>query len=323
MSPYFGASFFEFFALLFHRLGLLFTAQIAPASDEIQLAVLLLMSVTTALLGALLVLRKMTMLANALSHTILLGIVIAFLLMFAFSGQGELTLASLNINTLLIASFATALLTAFCIQWLSKTTRLFTDASIGLVFNVFFALGVLLITLFTRNTHLGVEAIMGSADALHINDLKLMAMICSVSVAVIILFFKEWHLTTFDAQFSYTLGFSPSVMGYALMVLTAGTSIAAFRIVGVFLVLGLLIFPTLIARLFCKRLKTLMISACAISCSVSLISVAISRHLLSMYSMPLSTAGLLIVCLCVTYCLAIGVKKALRKKGDSKMQELA
>jgi len=256
----------------------------------------------------------MTMLANALSHTILLGIICAFLVVVSFAPVKELSLATLDLKILLIAAFITALLTALCTEWLTKVMRLYSDASIGLVFSVFFALGITLVTLQTRNTHLGIEAIMGNVDGLHLHDLKLIFWICIADIAVIVAFFKVWHLTTFDAGLAKVLGFSPAMMGYMLMVLTSLTAIGAFRAVGAFLVLGLMIFPSLIARLFCQRLKSMILLAATIGAGTSLISVAVSRHCLSVFSLPLSTSGLLTVLLTLFYLGALVLKQLLQLK---------
>ena len=306
IHPYWNVNFFEFFVVLVQRIALFVAGQLplsALAPDEVQIGVLALTSIAAALVGSLLYLRKMIMLANALSHTILLGLVSAFLLCVAFSNRAELTLHDMNIKMLLIGALITALLTAFCTQWLTKVMNLYADASIGLVFTVFFALGVTLVTLLTKNTHLGVEAIMGNVDALHVHDLKLISLICLIDVMAILLFFKEWHLTTFDGGLAKALGFQPTVMGYGLMVLTALTSIGAFRAVGVFLVLGLMIFPPLIARQFTCRLKKLMLLAIGIGFVESVLAVAASRALLSTWDMPISTSGLLITFLGGSYLL--------------------
>ena len=322
MNPYWGVGFFQFFAVFFERL---FSGQMtALASDEIQMGVLCLTAISASLVGSLLYLRRMTMLANALSHTTLLGIVCAFLLALTFSPIKELTLANLDLKFLLIAALITALLTSFCTEWLVKVMRLYTDASIGLVFSLFFALGITLVTLLTRNVHLGVEAIMGNVDALHLHDLKLIFWITLINAVLFLVFYKEWHLTTFDASFAKVLGFSPGLMSYLLMVLTSLTAIGGFRAVGVFLSLGLMLFPSLIARLFCQRLKTLIPTACLIGCVASILSVALSRTALSLFNLPLSTSGILSVLLSLTYISCIALKSLpLTSKMPLKLSEKA
>ncbi|NGX47266.1 MAG: Manganese transport system membrane protein MntB, partial [Chlamydiae bacterium] len=144
MNPYHGADFFHFFAIFFTRLLTWKTL----ASDEIQFFVLSLIAIASSLIGTLLVLKRMTMLANSLSHTILLGIVIAYLLLFK-AGSGM----PMNFQVLFIAALVTGILTTLLTQVLHRVIKLQEDASIGIVFTSLFALGILLVTLYTRNAH--------------------------------------------------------------------------------------------------------------------------------------------------------------------------
>ncbi|MFI5334200.1 MAG: metal ABC transporter permease, partial [Chlamydiales bacterium] len=190
MNPYTNSSFFEFFGLLFTRIGRWMIGEPSTfASDEIQLLVLVAVAISSALVGSFLVLRKMTMLANSLSHTILLGIVIAYLI----AGQVVST-EGFPLHILLFAAVITGVLTTLLTQLLTHLMRVQEDASIGLVFNTLFALGILLVSLFTRNVHIGVEAIMGNVDALHFDDLKPIFSVCFLTAGVIGLFFKQFSL---------------------------------------------------------------------------------------------------------------------------------
>lgn len=295
VNPYSGKNFIEFIVLFLKRMMEFIFGNIAfsdLASDEVQVLVLSLVAVASALVGVFLVLKKMTMLANSLSHTILLGIVIAYLVMIPFIAESERHAYSLSIHVLLIASLVTAIITTLLTQLLTHFLKLQEDASTGLVFTTLFALGLVLVTIFTRNTHLGTEAIMGNVDALHVHDLKLILWIVLFDLVVIALFFKEFKMTAFDGSFACTQGSSSSLFNYLLMVLTSATVIGAFRAVGVLLVLAFLVGPVLTARLFVDRLKTLVFLAVAIGVGASIISVALARHLLSVYHLPLSTSGL-------------------------------
>jgi manganese/zinc/iron transport system permease protein len=309
MNPYFGKNFIEFLLIFFRRMGELCVGKIGLsdlASDEIQILVLSLMACASALVGVFLVLKKMTMLANSLSHTILLGIVIAYLLLLPFLPEGSAHAHTISLKVLFIASLATGIITTFLTQMLTTVFKLQEDASTGLVFTTLFALGIVLVTVFTRNTHLGTEAIMGNADALHIDDLKLIFWIVFIDLVAVVLLFKEFQMAAFDSAFSKAQGFSQSTFSYLLMGLTSATVIGAFRAVGVLLVLAFLVGPVLIARLFSFRLKNLILLAMGIGIGVSLISVAISRHLLSVYHVPLSTSGLATTVLGVIYFLSLG-----------------
>jgi manganese/zinc/iron transport system permease protein len=310
-NPYFSKNFGEFIILFFQRMYELITGKIGIAdlaSDEVQVLVLSFVACASALVGTFLVLKKMTMLANSLSHTILLGIVVAYLILLPFISEQEVHAHVLSIKALLIASLATGLITTVLTQMLTHLLKLQEDASTGLVFTTLFALGITFVTVFTRNTHLGTEAIMGNVDALHVHDLKLIFWIVLFDFAVIGVFFKEFKVTTFDASLADAQGFPSSLFNYLLMMLTSATVIGAFRAVGVLLVLAFLVGPVLSARLMTHRLKTLIFLAIGIGIAASLISVALSRHLLSVYHIPLSTAGLATTVLGAIYFVSLAVR---------------
>lgn len=308
MSPYFGKNFIEFVWLFFQRMWELCIGKIGIgdlATDELQIFVLSLVACSSSLVGTFLVLKKMTMLANSLSHTILLGIIVAYLIVMPFIPGREAHAHAISIEILLIASLVTGLITTFLTQMLTNVFKLQEDASTGLVFTTLFALGIVLVTVFTRNTHLGTEAIMGNVDALHFQDLKLIFWIALFNLATVILFFKEFKMITFDGAFANVQGFSRSSFNYLLMVLTSATVIGAFRAVGVLLVLAFLVGPVLIARLFTHRLKKLVLLSMGIGACGSLISVAIARHLLSVHHLSLSTSGLASTVLGAIYFLSL------------------
>ncbi len=320
MNPYGGQDFFEFFAVFFSRLYAFVTGNLSfyeLASDEIQMGVLSLVAASCSLIGSFLVLKKMTMLANSLSHTILLGIVVSLLLV-----RGSLEdLEAMSLTHLFVASILAALLTSVLTQWMTQVMRLQEDASIGLVFTTLFAFSVVLVTAFTRSTHLGVEAIMGHSDALHLHNLKLAGVVLLVDLVVMIVFFKEFVITTFDKGLTQSLGFSPTLMNHLLMVLTAGTVVAAFRAVGVLLVLALIVGPVLTARLLTHRLKTLIVASMGIGSLAAIMGVATSRHMLTVYNAPLSTAGL-VVCMIGLFYLLTLVSVSLRSKTRVAAQKL-
>lgn len=300
-NPYAETNFFGFFQLFFTRLFQGFPQEIF--SDEIQILVLTAIALASALVGTFLVLRKMTMLANALSHTVLLGIVSAYLILFTF-GMRENPHESLSLPILMVAAVATGLATTFLTEILTKVIRLQEDASIGLVFTTLFALGILLVTLFTKNVHVGTELIMGNVDALQKEDITLSLMILGVNLFVFTLFFKEFKVTTFDPHLAASLGFSPPFFNYLLMVLASGTAIGAFRAIGVLMVLAFFVVPPMIARLWTHSLSLLIVLAGGIGAFSSLVAVALSRHLLSVYGVSLSTGGLTVCLLLLIFCLS-------------------
>ncbi len=290
-NPYSGTTFAGFFMQLIVRIWEFISGDSSPlVSDEIQILVLSGVALSSACIGCFLVLRRMTMLANALSHTILLGIVLAYFV----TAQGLAGHDSIPIYTMLAASLAMGVLTTFLTEFLTKYARLQEDASIGIVFTSLFALGVILVTLLTRSAHIGTEVVMGNADALSAGDLKLVAAVLVMNAVLLMAFYKEYKITTFDAGLSRALGISPIFYSYLLMIQVSATSIGGFRAVGVLMVLAFMTGPALTARLLTHKLKTMIFLSGGLGVLASVIGVALSRHVLSVSGSALSTAGIVV-----------------------------
>lgn len=303
-SPYSGCDFFGFFPLFFSRLVSFVTGNLSweqMASDEIQCLVLVFLGLSLSVLGSFLVLKQMTMLANALSHTILLGIVGSFLLFHGWFSVEHLEGSFTSMKVLWIASLVSGILTVLLTQFCTHVLHLQEDASIGLVFTTLFALGILLVTMYTKNLHLGTEAVMGNIDALHIDDLKTALHLAGTTILVVAVFFRGFFVGAFDAGFAKSLGWPNHFLNYLLMVLTAGAAIASFRAVGVLLFLSFLVGPTLIALRYVCSIKKLIMMSFLVSVCCSFLAVALSRHLLTVFQLPLSTSGLLVTLLSVLY----------------------
>jgi manganese/zinc/iron transport system permease protein len=293
INPYTDRDFFGFFTLLFSRCYSFFTGQLhwhELATDEVQMIVLGAVGVTGAMVGTFLVLRQMAMLANALSHTILLGIVVAYFISPA-----------LTIPVLMIAALITGIATTFMTDFLNRVIKLQEDASIGLVFSLLFALGILLLTLFSRNVHVGTELVMGNVDALQKGDIKLVVTVMGVNGALFFILYYGFKITTFDPNLARAFGFSPLLFNYLLMVQTSATAIGAFKAVGVLMVLAFLILPPLTARRLTNRLSSMIGWAAFIGLLAALIGVALSRHVLTFWGVGLSTGGLVVIVLGLLY----------------------
>lgn len=308
-NPYAGQTFLGFFWELLVRLWLFLKGDLTLdmlASDEIQIVVLMGVACSSALVGSFLVLKKMTMLANSISHTILVGVVIAFL--WTQAGQADLLhrheLEGINTGAMLVAALVVGLLTAFLTELFTKWIRLQEDASTGLVFTSLFAVGVIALTVLMRNAHVSTEVVMGNVDALQRIDLDLVYYIFGVNVVLFVLFFKEFKITTFDPGLSRALGISVTFFGYLLMAQVSATAIGAFRAVGVLLVLAFMTGPPLIARLLTNDLKKMLLLTMLMGSVASVVGVALARHMLSVYGMPLSTAGVVV---CVILLMYVGV----------------
>lgn len=298
MNPYYNENFFSFFKVLFSRLPALFTGS-PLESDEIQIAVLSLVALSGALLGAFLVLKKMTMIANSLSHTLLIGVAFVFWLSFNYGGEVSLT-------ALMIAALVMAFLTVGLTRFLIEVLHLKEDAATGLVFTSLFSLGIIFVTLLTRSGHVGMESVMGNVDALIQDDIKPVFFVTLLNIGVFGLLFKEFKLTSFDPLYAKFLGFSPLFFDSVILGLTALTLIASFRAVGVIMVLAFLTAPVLSARFFFKRLYSLILYAIFLGVGTSIAAVALSRHLLSEQGLAVSTSGLTVLLLSLVFLMHLG-----------------
>lgn len=263
-------------------------------TDSIQMAVLSLIALSCGLVGPFLVLKRMAMFANSLSHTILLGIALAFLI------TGSL----FSIPSLLIGALLAAFMTAFFTGGLIRLFRLQEDASIGLVFTALFALGITVVTLFTRDVHLGIEAVMGNADIIQASDLKLALVLVGLNLVFVTLFYKQFQIISFDQSLAKILKIPGSIFHFLLLFLVATTCIGAFRAVGVLLVLAFLIGPFLTARTFCHKLPWLLFWTPAIGIIASVSGVLLSRFLFDSFGLALSTGGIVTTLIGLFYVLA-------------------
>lgn len=325
-NPYSGNTFIEFFMTLFIRLFEFMTGQIVfadLAADEIQMVVLVGVSASSAMVGTFLILRRMTMLANSLSHTILLGIVMAFLLTKnSVLPNAEGYAEGVNIQAMMLASLVMGILTTFLTEFLTKTVRLQEDASTGLVFTTLFALGIILVTLLTRNAHIGTEVVMGNVDALHLDDCKFIFIIFLVNAFLFLIFFKEFKITTFDSGLSRALGISTIFYNYLLMSQVSLTTIGAFRAVGVLMVLSFITGPALIARFLTDHLGKMFVLSVLIGSFASIVGVAIARHVLSVYGVALSTSGIVVTTISLLFVAGVLWKKYQINRGRKLTQAM-
>lgn len=310
INPYHNQTFWHFLLHFFYRLKALLTGQLPfdqLASDEIQIFVLTGIAISSALVGTFLILKRMTMLANSLAHTILIGIVLAYVFTLAGNQHVDREHASslIPMPALLIASLIMGLITTFLTEFLTKSLRLQADASTGLVFTSLFALGIILVTVLTRSAHIGIEAVMGNADALHLDDIRWVYFILLINIVLFLLFFKEFKITTFDPELAKALGFSTTFFNYLLMAQVSITTIGAFRAVGVFLVLAFMTGPALSARLLTHNLNTLLSWAIFLGALASLIGVALTRHILTLYGVALSTSGMVVCVISFFYLIIV------------------
>jgi manganese/zinc/iron transport system permease protein len=229
-----------------------------------QLEILLIAAVTAAacaLVGVFLVLRRMAMMSDAISHAILFGIVLAF---FVTKDLASPFLAG--------AAALTGVLTVSLVELVSRSGRVREDAAIGLVFPALFSLGVILIARHAGSVHLDVDAVLlGELAFAPFNRLEalgydlgpkgfyLMSGILALDALFIGVFYKELKLATFDPGLAGALGFAPGLIHYALMALVSVTAVGAFDAAGSILVVALMIAPPATAYLLVDRLSRMLL----------------------------------------------------------------
>lgn len=220
-----------------------------------------LVAVSCGLLGCYLILRKMAMVGDAISHAVLPGIVIAYLL----SGTRESFV-------MLIGAIAIGLFSTFMIEFLHRTAKLQTDAAIGVTFTWLFAAGVIMLSLFAGQVDLDQECVLYGEIAYVPLDIMpvvagfemprvtlIMSVVLVIIVTFIILCYKELLLTTFDASYAAAVGISTLVWHYLLMGLVSLTTVAAFESVGAILVVAFLIAPAATAYLLTNDFKKMLL----------------------------------------------------------------
>ncbi len=226
---------------------------------EIQL-IAIVVSAACVIPGVFLVLRKMSMMADAISHTILLGIVLAFFI------THELTSPWLILGAALMGT-----LTVYLVEVITNTKLISEDASIGLIFPFLFSIGVILISLYAEDVHLDIDAVLlGEIAFAPFNrwivagvdigpkGLYVMTGILILNIIYVTLYYKELKISTFDAKLAAVLGFSPAFIHYSLMSLISITAVGAFDSVGAILVIAFMVGPPAAAYLLTDDLKKMI-----------------------------------------------------------------
>lgn len=225
-----------------------------------------LVGIAASLVGTFLVLRGAAMLSDAISHSIVFGIIIVWLLTGQASGPLQIIGAAL-----------TGLLTAALTEFLVSTRKVKSDAAIGLVFPLLFSIGVLLINIYARNVHIDQHTVLlGEIGFVWLDTMELGGLLIPEAViwtgtmallnlAFVTLFYKELKLSTFDPALARALGFMPGLLAYATMGLLSGTAVAAFDSVGAILFIAFVIVPPAAAYLLTDRLWLMLLIGCVIA----------------------------------------------------------
>lgn len=240
-----------------------------------------LVAANCGLLGSYLVLRRNAMIGDAISHAVLPGIVLAFM------ATGDL-----GSPFLIVGAAFFGLLSTFLIETFQRNGRLQADAAIGLTFTWLFAIGVILVSLFTANTHIDTECVMhGEITLVAFDDWRwngrsmgpvpvwqLGGLLLLNSFAIII-GYRSLFASSFDPDYARGRGLSAGLWHYVLMSLVSLTTVLSFESVGAILVIAFLIVPAATAYLLTERLRVMLLLAVLIGLLDVWLGIEVSKWL--------------------------------------------
>ncbi|MFV8240586.1 metal ABC transporter permease [Aerococcus urinaeequi] len=226
------------------------------------LSVVMITAVSCALLGVFLVLKNMAMVADALSHTVLLGIVLGYFI------AGDLDSPILFVGAALFG-----VMTVYAIEYVVNKFAIQSDAATGLVFTLLFALAIILISKYARNVHLDVDVVLsGEVVFATLNTMEIfgiqvpisfarMFVMLLINLAFVTVTYQQLKVSIFDPVYAKSIGVAVGFLNLVLMTLVSITTVVAFDTVGAILVISLMVAPALSAHLLSKRLSIMLLVA--------------------------------------------------------------
>ncbi|MFB8387679.1 metal ABC transporter permease [Microbacterium sp. NPDC055910] len=229
-------------------------------------------AVVCGLLSCWLVLVGWSLMGDAVSHAVLPGVVIAYVVGAPFA-----------IGALVFGFLAVGLIGA-----IRGTTRVKEDAAIGIVFTTLFALGLVLISVTPSQTDLN-HIIFGNILGVSAADLAQIGILAAVALAILLVKRRDLTLYAFDATHAFAIGLNPRLLGALLLGLIALTSVVALQVVGVILVVAMLIIPGATAYLLTDRFSRMLLLAPLLSAASAVIGIYLS------YWMDAASGGLVVL----------------------------
>lgn len=221
------------------------------------------------MLGSFAVLRKQSLLGDAISHAALPGIAIAFLITGAKDS-----------NTLLLGALVSGLLGTFWIRGIIKKTHLKTDTALGLILSLFFGFGMLLLAFIQKQPNANQAGLdkylFGQAATLLESDVLLMVIVTGVALIVLLLFWKEFKIMLFDADYTKTLGFNTRFIDTLITFFIVLAIVLGLQTVGVVLMSAMLLAPAAAARQWTNKLSTMIFIAAIFGAFSGVFGTAIS-----------------------------------------------
>lgn len=238
------------------------------------------LGIVSGVLGSFAVLRKQSLLGDGVSHAALPGVVMAFLLA-----------GSKNTNVLLLGALISSLLAAVCIVGITRASRIKFDAALAVVMSVMFGLGTVLLTWVQKipnASQAGLNRfIFGQASTLLQRDVVLTAVCGGAMLLVVVLFWKEFKLFSFDSEYAQCLGFFPGRLNLLLSGLLVLGIVIGLQTVGVILMSAMLITPAVAARQWTSRLWLMVLLSATFGAVSGIVGAIISSLIPQMPTGPI------------------------------------
>lgn len=248
-----------------------------------------LLGAAAGMAGTFLYLRKNALISDAISHATLPGLGFAFLVAFGFGIDGR------QLFILLSGSALSAALGLYFVNWLTRETRLTQDTAIGCVLSVFFAFGVVLLTIIQvipAGRKAGLESfLLGSTAGMLYSDALLILVLSIITALVLFVFLRPIKLVVFDQGYSETLGISVRRVDFIILAVTLAVTVLGMKIVGLILIVALLIIPAVSARFWSERTNIILVTATLFGALSGYIGSAISA-----VSPGLPTGPIIVLC---------------------------
>ncbi len=213
-----------------------------------------IVAIVAAVVGCLVVLRRMAFLGDALSHAMIAGVAGGYLVMKLLFGYEA------HAPGMLLGSLIAAVATVALISFVSRISRVKEDTAIGIMYTGIFALGVVAVSIFRHYIHIDLmHFIMGDILGVADTDLWVSAFVAAAVLTILILFFRHFQLATFDPVMAASIGLPVVLLDYLLTTCVSLVVVSAVSMVGVILVVGLLITPAATAYLLSDRLDKMML----------------------------------------------------------------
>ncbi|GLP87446.1 Manganese ABC transporter, inner membrane permease protein SitC [Tritonibacter mobilis] len=233
-----------------------------------------LLGAASGITGTFLFLRKRALVSDAVSHATLPGVCVAFLVLVALGGDGR------NLAGLLIGSAVSAGIGLWCMNWLTRNTRLAEDAAIGAVLSVFFGFGVVLLTVIQTlgvGRQAGLEGfLLGSTAGMLYSDALVIAAGGAAVLFLILLTRRPMTMVAFDPEYAAARGLPVDKVDMLMMGLVMAVTVVGLKVVGLILIVALLIIPPVTARFWTERADQVVILAGVLGAVAAYLGAAIS-----------------------------------------------